>query len=245
VGLRVAVGLLVIASTAHAQDRFEIQVYDVETAPRAGAGIETHINVVADGTTHLTFEPHVGLASWCELGAYIQTAFLPDGSAHTAGVKLRWKARLPRRYARGLIGLALNIELSSIPAFFEPNVWGSELRPIIDVRWKRLYVSFNPIIDIDLAGAQAGRPQFQPALKIAVTVHGPLALGVEYYAAFGPLTDIAPIAQQLHRLLGVVDIVHKFANGAELTVNLAGGYNLAGGNNSDKWVVKSIIGYGR
>jgi hypothetical protein len=107
---------------AWAQDRFEIQVYDAETAPQAAAGVEIHLNFVAVGSqvssadgelpthhvAHMTLEPHLGLSRWCELGAYIQAAVRPDGSFDYAGFKLRFKARIPRRLANNLIGLALN-----------------------------------------------------------------------------------------------------------------------------------------
>jgi hypothetical protein len=57
---------------AHAQDEFEIQVYDVETAPEGEPGIEVHLNQhlirMAPDATHLTFEPHYGLRDWAELG---------------------------------------------------------------------------------------------------------------------------------------------------------------------------------
>ena len=54
-------------------------------------------------------------------------------------------------------------------------------------RWKRLYFALNPIVDFDLGGAQPGRPQIQPALKLTVSVASAVALGIEYYLAFGPV----------------------------------------------------------
>src|SRR5690349_15975047 len=212
IGLGLA--LMATATTARAQDRFEIQVYDADTAPPAGVGVETHVNHTAAGTTqaapdgeaatehqtHLTFEPHVGVAGWCELGAYFQFEFDADGTARWAGFKGRLKARLPRRYVHELLGLALNVELSVIPARFEPNVLGSELRPIIDVRWRWLYASLNPIVGFDLMGVQAGRPQLEPAAKVAFTAVEGLAFGLEYYSALGPVTEFYPVTQQTHRL---------------------------------------------
>jgi hypothetical protein len=248
---------LLAPATARAQDRFEIQVYDAETAPPAGFGLETHINHVAAGTTqpspdgeaatdqqtHLTFEPHLGICRWCELGAYFQYGFDGDGSGRWAGFKGRFKMRLPRRYARGLIGLALNVELSVVPARYEANVLGSELRPIIDVRWKRLYASLNPIIDIDLRGAIAGRPQLQPAAKLAVAAGYGLAFGLEYYGAYGPVTGFYGVGEQTHRLFAVIDLVHEISARLGFDVNFGVGYNLA--DNGDRWVVKAIVGVGR
>jgi hypothetical protein len=242
---------------AQAQDRFEIQVYDAETAPPAGFGLETHLNHIVSGTTtrspdgedptnhqtHLTFEPHVGVCSWCELGAYFQTAMDANGYAAWGGFKLRFKARLPRRYVHELIGLALNAEISIVPARYEANVFGSELRPIIDVRWRRLYWSLNPIIDIDLAGAIAGRPQLEPAFKFAVdAVAGALAFGIEYYGAYGPITGFLPAGEQTHRLFGIVDVFHSVSPRLNFALNFGVGYNLAGAG--DRLVVKAILGVG-
>ena len=102
---------------AAAQDAFEIQVYDSETAPPRDFGLEVHLNYVAsaDPIAHFTLEPHVGLAPWCEAGAYFQTALSPDGTFDYAGVKLRFKARVPHKVAHGLLGLALNGELLAAP----------------------------------------------------------------------------------------------------------------------------------
>ncbi len=256
VQLMVLCASLGLGSRALAQDRFEIQVYDAEIAPPGGVGVELHYNTVADGTsqpsadgelatnhlTHLTLEPHVGIASWCELGGYLQAAVLPDGSLRYAGVKLRWKMRIPHRFAGGLIGLALNLELSIVPAAFEANVYGSELRPVIDVRWKRLYFALNPIIGFDLGGAQAGRPQIQPAFKFSVTVNSALALGIEYYAAFGPVTAVTPAAEQVHRLFAVLDVFHRVSQHLDFDLNAGVGYNLTG--SGDRWVAKAIFGLG-
>src|SRR5206468_12741004 len=107
--------LVACAGEARAQDAFEIQVYDAETAAPGQAGLENHINAGADAVGHFTLEPHVGLASWCEAGAYLQTAITSDRFDY-AGVKLRWKLRWPQRL-RGF-GVGINFEVSSVPKKF-------------------------------------------------------------------------------------------------------------------------------
>lgn len=245
------------SASARAQDRFEIQVYDTLTAPPGAIGLETHVNHVIDGTTqpsadgeqptngqtHLTLEPHLGVTPWSELGVYIQFAMNADGDAAWGGFKLRYKMRLPRRYAHDLIGLALNVELSFVPARYEANVYGSELRPIFDISWRWLYFAFNPIIDIDLGGRAAGRPQLQPALKLAfAVVRNRLFLGAEYYAGLGPVSGFWPVEQQMHRLLGVIDVWHSISPRLNLDINFGAGYNLTG--SGDRVVLKGIIGIG-
>jgi hypothetical protein len=234
-------GLMAAPRPARAVDEFEIQVYDAETAAPGTTGFELHLNHIfvdatgatgANGVSHFTLEPHVGLLGWLEAGMYFQTALLDDGRFLFGGVKLRAKARVPHRL-RGVVGLALNVEVSGVPAVFEANRFGLELRPIVDVRWRRLYASVNPILSIDLAGPVAGHPQLEPAATVLVSVAQPVELGVEYYGGFGPIDAPFPTQLQTHRLLGVVDVTHgRFA------LNLGGGYGFTG---PEKWLVKSIV----
>lgn len=195
---------------AVAQDAFELQVYDVETAPRGGTGLELHLNHhVVDGApneTHLTFEPHYGLAAWAELGGYLQTAMTTSGSGDLAyaGAKLRLKLRYPRRLWGERLGLAINGELSAVPSRWEAHVWGSELRPVIDLRLGRVYAAVNPIVTTDLRGDLAGHPQLEPAAKLAIAVREELAVGAEVYGSFGPIDDLG--RDPVESALAVIDL---------------------------------------
>jgi hypothetical protein len=237
---------------AQAQDPFEIQVYDSDTAPRLSSGLELHINYFADGTSsigpgavlpsdrvlHLTFEPHLGVADWAELGGYLQTAVRPDGSYDYAGVKVRFKARLPRRVA-GRLGLALNTEISAIPRVYSESRFGLELRPILDLRVDHFYFSVNPILDFELEGDVAGWPQLEPALKAeSLFLRNHLGLGVEYYSALGPVRALRDLSRQVHRVFGILDLMQLSSGKVRLGLNLGVGYGLAAG---EKWIIKSIL----
>ncbi len=193
--------LIALARVAHAQDEFEIQVYDTETAPEGEYGLEVHANHhlihAAPDQSHLTLEPHYGLTDWLELGGYLQGSVDTTGDFEYAGVKLRAKLRAPERYWHGRIGLAINFELSAVPSRFESNVWGSEVRPVADIRAGWFYGSINPIVGTDLAGANAGHPQFEPAAKAGVYV-GRTLLGVEGYAS-----------SDVDRAFATIDIIAK------------------------------------
>ncbi len=249
--LRALAFLLVLAGArvAVAQDAFEIQVYDAETAPPGDTGLEVHLNYFAVGTpaptpegelatdrvTHLTFEPHVGLARWCEAGAYFQTAIRPDGNFDYAGVKLRFKARVPRRLGRGLVGLALNGELSAVPPTYDVSPIGAELRPIVDLSWRRLYASVNPILSFTFFGPDAGHPQLEPAATVLVSLVEDWAMGVEYYGAYGPIDHPLPPDQQVHRLFVVSTLAYKWFG-----LHVGGGYGFAAG---EKWIAKTIVSF--
>jgi len=240
-----------IAPALSAQDPFEIQVYDSDTAPRGQAGIEVHANyfirgigamgpvLPTDGVFHLTFEPHLGVTEWAEMGGYLQTAMRPDGSFEYGGAKLRFKARLPNR-AAGLVGFALNTEIAAIPRSYSDSRFGMELRPIIDLWADRFYLSVNPIVDIDYEGNRAGQPQFEPAAKGDwLFMHRQLGLGIEYYSAIGPVTDPTPPSQQVHRLFAVIDLQDLHVGSASLAINAGLGYGVAAG---ERWIVKLIVG---
>jgi len=237
-----------LARAAAAQDAFEIQVYDSETAAPGDFGLEVHLNYVAAGeraapdgelpsdkVAHFTLEPHVGLAPWCEAGAYFQTALRPDGSFDYAGVKLRLKTRVPKKLARGTLGLALNAELSAVPRNYEATGLGGELRPIVDFAWKRLYASVNPILGFDFFGADAGHPQLEPAATVLVSIVEGWAMGVEYYGVFGPIDRPLPSEQQVHRLFAVATVTYRWFG-----VHVGGGYGFAAG---DKWIAKAILSF--
>ncbi|MBV8755702.1 MAG: hypothetical protein JO257_00415, partial [Deltaproteobacteria bacterium] len=192
--MRALLLLCLLASTAHAQDEFEIQVYFAETAHQGEPGLELHLNHhLIDGAanqTHTTFEPHYGLREWLELGGYLQASETRGSRPEFAGAKLRLMARVPHRYWNERIGLAINGELSIVPSQFEANVYGSEIRPIADFREGRIYGAINPIITMDLGGDLAGHPQLEPCAKLAYLVNGSVSIGVEGYGAFGPIDDL-------------------------------------------------------
>jgi hypothetical protein len=238
------------AGAARAIDPFEIQVYD-GTANRPGApGLELHLNTIPSGNrqaeppelpqhhqTHVTFEPSLGVTRFWELGGYLQTALLGDGSLRYAGAKLRSKFVWPSE-PRDHLRLGLNIELSLLPRAFEVGRWGSELRPIVAWEDERVILGFNPIFDTALAGPEfrAG-PSFEPAAMAKLKIQPSVALGLEYYGSVGPIADPAPLAEQRHYLFEVFDLlgVERF----ELNAGVGEGLT----SSSNAFVIKAIVGY--
>jgi hypothetical protein len=238
------------APVARAGDPFEIQVYDGTGNAPGVPGIELHVNDWATGNReasppeaplhgqfHATLEPSLGVTPFWELGAYLQGAVrTDDGVVDWAGVKLRSKFVTPPSFDPHW-RLGVNFEVSYLPATYDADRWGSEIRPIVawhDDDW--LFV-LNPILDQSLAGAGASQgPSFQPALKAARTI-GPVALGFEYYATLGPLSGILPWKEQQQQVFEVVDLVSverfelNFGVGEGLTESSAG------------IVAKAIVGY--
>lgn len=231
-----SIATLCASGYARAQDAFEVQVYDSSVAARGEPGLELHINQQAiDGAsdeTHLTLEPHYGLTDWAELGGYFQTLITTTGDVAYGGVKLRLKLRKPGRLWGDRIGLAINAELSAVPARVAAHVWGGEVRPIIDLTAGRLYASFNPILAVELQGDAAGHPGLEPAAKVTWRFWEAVAIGAEAYGAFGPIDDLG--SERASRLFGVVDLSSTWWD-----INLGAGY---GWGSSDQVIAKVIVG---
>ena len=249
-GIQLALVLLFAARDAHAIDPFEIQVYDGTANAPGVPGLELHVNRVfigqttaappelpQDQQTHFTLEPSIGVTPWWELGGYFQTTLRGDGTFDYAGVKFRSKFVSPPGWHPHL-RLGLNLEVSVLPEAYDRNRWSSEIRPIVaweDERW--LFV-VNPIVDVPLAGPDwHSGPTFEPALMAKVKIAGVVAVGPEYYAAFGPIASPAGWHDEQHYLYEAVDVLglHR------IEINVGVGEGLT--STSNAFVAKMILGY--
>jgi hypothetical protein len=245
-----AVSLLASAQ-AHALDAFEIQVYDGTADAPGKPGLELHANTVVSGQrdavppelpanhqTHLTLEPSLGITRWWEVGMYLQTTVLPDGTLAYSGIKLRSKFVRPNWPAERL-RFGLNLEISDLPPSYDPNRWGAEVRPILaySTPSRRFAFAFNPILDFDLAGAGSGGwPSFEPALSALFVVDGLLSAGFEYYGDLGPIDQPSRPSAQQHYLFEVLNLLRWPR--IELNVGVGEGLTAA----SNPLVVKMILG---
>ena len=242
------VGALVcsLPRCAAAQDAFEIQVYDSETAPPADFGLEVHLNYFASGSTvaspegelptdhvtHLTFEPHVGLTAGAKRAPTSRRRCAPTAASTTRASSCGSRPACRDGSVVASSGWRSTGELSAVPRSYEPTGLGGELRPIVDIAWRRLYASVNPILAFDFFGADAGHPQLEPAATLLVALAEGWAMGVEYYAALGPIDRPLPADRQVHRLFMVATATHKWWG-----VHVGGGYGLAAG---EKWIASDL-----
>jgi hypothetical protein len=250
--LLVAASIAAVPRAARAVDPFEIQVYDGALGDPGSVGIETHINSVISGRrdaappefpahhqSHFTAEVAIGVTRWWEAGVYFQTALLGDGSFHYAGNKLRSKFVLPAR-AESPFRLGVNLEVSRLPAEFDSDRWGAEIRPI--ATWTPpsgvAYAAVNPIVDVSLAGPGRDQaPTFEPAATILYVVGGLASFGLEYYADLGPIGSWLRAGEQEHYLFEVINLLRW----KRLELNAGVGEGLSEGSN--RFVAKMIIGF--
>ncbi len=247
--------LLVVACAlssreASAIDPFEIQVYDATADEPGTPGLELHLNHAFGGVktadppelpmehqTHFTLEPSIGVTRFLELGGYLQTALLGDGTFEYAGTKLRAKFVTPAGW-REHLRLGLNLEVSLLPQHYDRNRWGGEIRPIAAWEDEHWLFAINPIADVPLAapGATQG-PSFEPAGMAKVKIVGKVAVGIEYYSSFGPISSPLPWAREAQYVYEAVDVLA--IPRVELNAGIGEGLTSA----SDPFVAKFIVGY--
>lgn len=247
----VVVAALLVARDARAIDPFEIQVYDGTANAVGEAGLELHLNRVADGDrvgdgsalpthhqTHMTLEPSFGVTRTWEVGGYFQTAIRGDGTFDYAGAKLRSKHVLPPDW-HPHVRLGVNFELALLPSTYDGDRWSTELRPIVAWESDRWLFAANPIVGQALAGDGAGKgPTFEPAIKASYKVPGQLAFGFEYFADFGPIASTLPLKAQRHYVYEVIDLLAY----DRFELNAGVGEGLTPGSNGV--TLKIIVGYG-
>lgn len=228
----------------------EIQVYTDDINVPGQAGLELHLNTTLDGraqpdypnevTPHhglrLTPEFSYGLNRDFEAGLYLPSERTADGSYLLAGAKLRlkWLPVQPAGKAGGWF-LGFNGELSYLPAHFDLDRWGFELRSMIGHRTDRWLLAANPVFGWALSGPdRGGRPEAEFQFKAARTIAPGVAFGPEYYANFGPVGRALPFAEQDHALYAAFDFDLK-----PWVFNVGLGRGLSSG--ADKWTLKFIF----
>ena len=253
-----ALAALVIASLdaapAHATD--EIQVYNAAIAAVGQFTIQQHLNYVPNGLTNPPFpgglvsnhslngtpEFAYGVTDWWELGLYLPFSianqqYLPfsitNQQFYSDAFKVRTLFVSPHADQRDFF-YGVNFELSNETPPFAQTRWALEIRPIIGVRNSEYEFIVNPIVDVGFG--KYGEPDFAPAMRVARKLGQDLYAGLEYYADLGKIGDFPKLADQRHTLFAVTD----FKLGV-FDVDFGVGYGLT--PQSDRWVVKTIIGY--
>jgi len=252
----VLVASMSIAMPALAMDKFEIQVYQGEHNEPGQASLELHSNYTLrgheeaaydgetppDGALRFTLEPAIGVTDWLEFGAYLQSMVSPSNGAEFGGWKLRSKFIVPARLGLPVI-LGINVELGRVPRRVEEEGWANEFRPIIGIALHGFAFTFNPIFGFALTGPDAGRPDFELAIKGKWNTNRGFALGLEHYAALGRFDQgFVGLHQQEHITFAVFDLEAPEGqpdSGWEL--NVAVGRSLTEAT-PQRWIAKAIIG---
>jgi hypothetical protein len=235
---------------AHAQDPFEIHVYEYETLRRGEFTFETHLNFVGDGSKkfdgtvapfqdqfHMTFELTGGLTDWLSVGFMQLNAHRPGMAMQYAG----WRV-LPHFYApktwRLPVKLGLVTEFSFQKTTYEENSRRVEVRPIVEKSAGKLRVDFNPVFERALHGpGTSGGWNFEPAARVGYEASERFAPSLEYYGEWGALPAFVPLHDQVHQILPGADV--KLTKNLEWSFGVGIGMTSAG----NRLVYKSRFEY--
>jgi hypothetical protein len=236
-------------AAAHAQENYEIQVYGAETVPPGSTMVELHSNFTVKGTKtemdgvaptnhamHETIEITQGITTWFETGFYIFTSIQPDGGWQWVGDHIRPRVAIPASW-HWPVGLSLSNEIGYQRRKFSPDTWTWEIRPIIDKKIGRWYLSFNPTLDRSFHGDSVHRGvEFSPNAKVSFDFTKRIAGGLEYYGAYGPLSGFDPLSDQQQQFFPSIDL----DLGPQWEFNFGAGIGTT--RSTDHLIIKCILG---
>ena len=234
---------------ARAQGNYEIQVYGSDTEPPRSTMVELHSNFTADGqrrfidgvdptyrAEHETVEITQGINRWAEVGFYFFTSEQSGTGIQWVGDHIRPRVRVPESW-HWPVGASLSMEFGYQRAFFDRDTWTWEIRPIVDKQLGRWYLAVNPALERTLHGPDVNLGlDFAPAAKVSYDFSKVVAGGLEYYADYGSIRDIASLHDQQQQFFPSIDL--NVSPKWELNFGVGIGPTAA----TDHWIIKGIVG---
>jgi hypothetical protein len=241
--------LALAAVPVFAQGNYEVQVYGSDLVKPGNTMLEFHTNFTFQGEKqvvdggyptehqfHESIEITHGFNEWFETGFYIFTSAGPGQGYGWVGDHIRPRIAVPERYKLP-VGLSLSNEFGYQRAKYSPDTWTWEIRPIIDKKVDKWYLSFNPTFDKSFHGPEQPRGyQFSPNFKVSYDVTKVVTAGLEYYGALGPITGFDLLRDQQQQILPAIDL----NLGEDWEFNIGVGVGVTHG--TDHLLVKMIIG---
>ena len=241
--------ILACSLTAWAQDNYEIQVYSADTVDPHATMVEFHTNFTATGSkfpgngvratnhaVHETIEITQGFNDWFETGFYIFTSLRSGDGWDWVGDHIRPRVRIPEKW-KWPVGVSLSNEIGYQRRIFSEDTWTWEIRPIVDKKLGRWYLSFNPTIEKSLHGENVDKGYgFSPNAKVSYDFSKKISGGVEYYGALGPINSFDPIAEQQQQIFPAIDLNVS----PKWEINFGVGVGVT--RSTDHLIVKGIIG---
>ena len=240
---------LFLSIAIKAQDNYEIQVYGSETVEKGRTMLELHSNYTANGfisaaggelpdnhVFHETIEITHGWTTWFETGFYIFNSIGSNGRTAYVGSHVRPRVAAPAEW-KWPFGVSISTEFGFQKKEFSANTCSLEIRPIIDKKWNKLYISINPTVEKSFAGPDKDLGLiFSPNVKGSYDISKVVALGLEYYGSTGPFFHYDSFQQQEHQLFIATDLTYS----ADWEFNGGIGYGFT--KATDKAIFKIIIG---
>ena len=232
-----------------AQDLFELEVFEFESARPGEHEVEFHTNALTSGSragvpaaanhrpVHMSVEVKRGWTNKFETALFLQTApFGSPGSARFAGGHARAK------YQFGEIGptpirVAASAEYAFNRAVFDHELQTFEVRGIVDLERGRLLLTANPSLEVVTRGPEASlEPVFDVSARAAWQLSARLTAAADYFSAAATTRHLLPEPDAHHLMFMGLDI--DVGSGWELGVSA--GHCLT---RREPWLMRSVIGY--
>lgn len=240
--------LIGAAAFARAQGNYEIQVYGADTVPPHSTMVELHSNFTAVGhpaadgvaatnhAEHETLEITQGLNDWAEVGFYVFTSEQSGLGVQWVGDHIRPRVRVPESW-RWPVGVSLSTEVGYQRALFDQDTWTWEIRPIVDKQAGRWYWAINPALERTWHGPDVNQGVgFAPNVKVSYDFTKKITGGIEYYADYGSITNIARLHDQQQQIFPAIDL--NLDPKWEINFGVGIGATAA----TDHWIIKGIVG---
>jgi hypothetical protein len=248
-GVAVVLLLLARARPARAIDFYEIQIYEVKTAPYHRLTLELHSNTTTTATgqwaheaidpyqIHETLEATYGVVTWLEVGQYLCTAKMSDGSYNYAGSRSKVHFGVPQS-ENWPIEVGGNIEFDYMRFQAEENPLTLEIRPILEKKFAGLTIVGNFAFEKPFSGPDTHKGvQFDPSGKVLYQLTHWVSPAVEYYGDMGPLSALPGVQRQQQFIVPALN----FDFLPQLELNFGVGVGLT--RTSNGLFLKSIVGW--
>jgi len=240
---------LLVSVPLCAQGNYEIQVYGSDTVAPESTMVELHSNFTILGQRdeiqgvyptyhqlHETVEITQGITDWMEVGFYIFTSAQSGYGLQWVGDHIRPRVRVPSSW-HWPVGVSLSTEIGYQRPQYSLDTWTWEIRPIIDKAIDRWYFSINPALERTLHGPGVNQGlSFAPAAKVSYDFTKKISGGIEYYADYGSIREIAPFREQQQQFFAVTDL--NVSPNWEINFGVGIGVTAA----TDHLIVKGILG---
>jgi hypothetical protein len=176
--------LLCLGVAAHAQDPFEIQVFEYDPLPRGAYSYDAHINYQPNASMlRFSSEWTAGINDQARAGLVLLTADVPGRGVEVAGFRI-----LPQWYAPHSWRLPLNVglaaEFSLERPVFDENTRQLELRGIVEKHVGRLQLDGNLVFARALHGPDTRDGWgLEPSARVGWQAWRSLTPSIEYYGA--------------------------------------------------------------
>jgi hypothetical protein len=185
---------------------------------------------------HETVEITQGVNSWSEVGFYIFTSARGGDGWQWVGDHIRPRVRAPDSW-HWPVGVSLSMEIGYQRPSFSKDTWTMELRPIIDKQIGRWYFTVNPALERSFHGPSVpDGVEFSPDAKFSYDFNKYISGGLEYYAAYGPITGVFSFHNQEQQFFPAIDL--NVSPNWEINFGVGIGVTAS----TDHLIVKGILG---